>query len=146
MTKNGIGEKERLQVLLTEYTSLRSEINVRMSSVYQVAWITAAVTIYLLQQEEDGGIPLILGFVAGLIGLLICAWTLARDLVRAALRVKQIEFEVNRRAGEQLLVWETEWGGQTSRLWGARTFRKILLLDRPPYSNRPTARLMKPRR
>lgn len=129
-----IGEKERIQILLSEYTSLRSEINTRMSSVYTVASITAAVVIWLLQRE-DADRALYLGLAASIAGLFICAWTLARDLVRAALRVKQIERDINRRAGEKLLVWESEWGGQTSSLWRARMLHSVLGLNRPPYSN-----------
>jgi hypothetical protein len=134
MSDTGLGEKERLQVLLAEYSSLRSEINARMTSVYTVASFSAAVVIWLLQQ--DAGHRLYLGLAAAVVGLSICAWTLTRDLVRTALRVKQIELEVNRRVGERLMVWETEWGGQTSSLWGDRLLHTILHLNRPPYSDK----------
>jgi hypothetical protein len=132
MTDTGLGDKERLQILLAEYGSLRSEINARMTSVYTVASFAAAVVIWLLQQVDPARIYL--GLVAAVVGLSLCTWALMRDLVRTALRVKQIEMEVNRRAGERLMVWETEWGGQTSLLWSGRVLRKILRLNRPPYS------------
>jgi hypothetical protein len=131
MVDTGIGEKERVQILLAEYTSLRSEINARMTSVYTVASFTAGIVIWLLQQQAGS---LYLGLAAAGIGLTLCAWALMRDLVRTALRVREIEAEVNRRAGERLLVWETEWGGQTSSLWGGRLLRKALHLNRPPYT------------
>jgi hypothetical protein len=105
-----------------------------MTRVYQVATMTALVLIWLLQQK-DGGAPFYLGLTAAIVGLSICAWTLARDLGRAGIRVKQIEREVNRRAGERLLVWESEWGAQTSPIWGTRLMHRILRLNRPPYSD-----------
>jgi hypothetical protein len=134
MTDAVLGEKERLQILLAEYNSLRTESTARMTSVYQVATMTALVLIWLLQQK-DGGAPFYLGLTAAIVGLSICAWTLARDLGRAGIRVKQIEGEVNRRAGEPLLVWESEWGAQTSPIWGTRLMHRILHLNRPPYSD-----------
>ena len=42
-----LGEKERIQILLTEYASLRAEINARISSIYQVAAIIALITTWL---------------------------------------------------------------------------------------------------
>lgn len=38
-----VTEKERIQILLAEYTSLRTEINARMTSVYTVASFGVAV-------------------------------------------------------------------------------------------------------
>jgi hypothetical protein len=132
MTNGDIGAKEHIQILLAEYNSLRSEINARMSSVYQVVAITAVVAVWLLQQRF--GMRLYLGVAAAAVGLALCAWALMRDCVRAALRVKQLEREINRRAGEHLLVWESEWGGQTSSLWALRVLHILLGVNRPPYS------------
>jgi hypothetical protein len=133
MMDEKIEQKDRIQILLAEYGGLRSEIHARSSSIYQVATIAALILIWLLQQQI--GMRLFLGATAAMLGLLLCAWALTRDLVRAALRIKQIESDINRRAGEELLVWETKWGGQTSTLWSARLLRIILGLNRPPYSN-----------
>jgi hypothetical protein len=132
MTDNTIGEKERIQILLAEYNSLRSEILARTTSVYQVAAISALAAIWLLQQQI--GKRLLVGGTLAVIGLSICAWVLARDSMRAALRVQELEKEINRRAGEHLLVWDNEWGGMTTTLWGSRTIRILLGLNRPPYS------------
>jgi len=53
MSESAIGQKERIQILLTEYASLRSEINARMTSVYQVAAVTAVAVTWLLQQTDS---------------------------------------------------------------------------------------------
>jgi O-antigen ligase len=132
MTENAIGEKERVQILLAEYSSLRAEILARTTSVYQVAAISALAAIWLLQQPF--GKRLLVGGILAVVGLSICAWVLARDSMRAALRVQELETEINRRAGEHLLVWDNEWGGMTTPLWGSRIIRSILGLNRPPYS------------
>jgi hypothetical protein len=132
MTETSIGAKEQLKILLAEYTSLRTEANARVTSIYQVASITAAVVIWLL---KDGGGPFYLYFIAAFLGLFICAWNLARDLGRTGIRIKQIETEINKRAGEHLMVWENEWGGQASKLWGSPIVHCILGLNRPPYSS-----------
>src|SRR5579862_4409121 len=132
MPDNAVREKEWIQILLAEYNGLRAEINARMSSVYQVATITALVAVFLLQQQDRTRLGL--GLLAGALGLGICAWAIARDLVRAALRLKELEREINALAGRHLMVWETEWGGQTSSLWSARILRILLRLNRPPYS------------
>jgi len=134
MPNTGLDEKDRIQIILAEYNSLRAESTARMTSVYQVATMTALVLIWLLQQK-DGGAPLYLGLIAAIAGLSICAWTIARDLGRTGIRVRQIEGEINKRAGEDLMVWESKWGGQTSSLWGSQTMHRILRLNRPPYSD-----------
>jgi hypothetical protein len=133
MTDVSIGEKEKVQILLAEYSSLRSEINARMSSIYQVAAIVAVTMIWLLNQNF--GPTLVVGWALALIGLFLCGWALTRDCVRAALRVRELEREINRRANDHLLVWECEWGGQTSSIWSNRLLYAFLRLNRPPYLN-----------
>jgi hypothetical protein len=133
MTDSGIGEKEQIQILLAEYSSLRSEINSRITSVYQVAAIAAVAAAWLLQQTL--GARFFIGVALTIIGLSLCAWVLIRDCIRASIRVQELEKEINRRAGDRLLVWETEWGGnKASPLWRNNIIHILLRLTRPPYS------------
>ena len=135
MTDQTIGEKERIQILIAEYSSLRSQLIARTTSIYQVAAILAIAAIWLLQQQI--GMMLWMGGGLTVIGISACAWCLARDCMRAALRVRELENEINRRAGERLLVWDSEWGSMNERIWSSRITHTVLGLNRPPYSRRP---------
>jgi hypothetical protein len=109
MAEDQIGQKEKITILGLEYNALRSEINARTSSIYQVVGILAAVTVWALTQSLNAG--LIGGLALAVIGIATCAWFLTRDIVKASFRVQDLEREINRRAGETLLVWENEFGG-----------------------------------
>lgn len=118
-----IGEREKLQVLLAEYTALRSETNARISSSYVVAGAIAMVIVWLLQQPigVSWGIAL---FIA-VVGFAYCARVLSFDAVNAAVRVRELEREINRRVGEKLLIWESERGGLNAGYWRT-VFRRPL--------------------
>jgi hypothetical protein len=131
MTDEKIGEKEKIQILLAECNSLRAEINARISSSFTVYSIAAAVFVWLLGQQF--GTSLLIGSLLAAVGLTALAVAIIHDCVRAALRVMQIEREINKRANERLLVWETYWGGQAGGAWRSSRLRKLLRLDRPPY-------------
>ena len=48
-----------------------------------------------------------------------CAiWFTIRDIHKAASRLREIERNINLRAGETLLVWESVWGGAIKGWWG----------------------------
>jgi hypothetical protein len=115
MEQETLGAKEKIQILLTEYTSLRTELNARISSMYVGAgWSTVAI-IWLLQQSNS--YSLWIGSLVWGIGAAYCARILSFDLANAARRVREIELEVNRRAGERLLIWESERGGLNRSYW-----------------------------
>ena len=109
MNESQIGEKEKITILGWEYSSLRSEINVRNASIYQVAAVFAAVMAWMLQQNF-GPRAFIAAFLA-IAGFGTCVWFLARDSIKASMRVQDLEDEINRRASEKLLIWENELGG-----------------------------------
>jgi hypothetical protein len=129
MEQQGIGEKERIQILLAEYTSLRTEINARLSSFYVGAGWTTVAIIWLLQQPNNYAFWI--GFLIWGIGAAYCARVLGFDSANAGRRVREIEHEVNRRAGERLLVWESERGGLNRSYW----LRLFFLRRANDYSN-----------
>jgi hypothetical protein len=124
MANEQFGEKEKIQILALEYSSLRSEINVRNSSIYQVAAVFGLVSVWILSQPW--GTKLLIGGCLALIGFFICGWFITRDSIKAAIRVQDLEQEINRRAGEKLLVWESELGGLPHGYWQFRYFFRLL--------------------
>jgi len=124
MSEDQLGPKEKIAILALEYTSLRSEINVRMSSIYQVVAVFAAVSAWMLQQPL--GWHLLLAGCMATIGFATCIWFLARDSIKAAIRVQELEFEINKRAGEKLLIWESELGGLPHGYWQFGYFFRLL--------------------
>jgi hypothetical protein len=116
---NDIEQKDRIQILLTEYTSLRSELNARYSSGFvAIGWVTIAA-VWLLGQltQPKLGCAFWIGLVILLVGALWSLRAIVFDVFNAARRVQEIEREVNDRAGERLLMWETERGGLTAHYW-----------------------------
>jgi hypothetical protein len=116
MAETGIGEREKIQILLSEYSSLRSEINSGISSSYQVVSIGTFLMAWLLQQQEIGP-RFWIGVCIIVVGASYCGRLLAYDVVNAATRVQELESEINRRAGEKLLLWENERGGLNLSYW-----------------------------
>jgi hypothetical protein len=106
----GVGEREKIQIQLSEYNTLRSEILTRTNHGFQIASIGIALAGLLLQKKEFDwpfwvaliilivGIGTLLLFTIGIIG-------------QAARQVQKLEASVNRRAGEILISWETVYGG-----------------------------------
>lgn len=115
-----IGQREKLQILLAEYTSLRSEINSRISSTYSAVAVLILLIVFVLQQNV--GFKFYIGLFIAVVGTGICGRILAYDTFSAARRVQEIEAEVNRRAKEKLLIWETERGGLNAVRWRSATF------------------------
>jgi hypothetical protein len=110
-----IGQKERIQILLAEYESLRSEMNARVSSSYTVAGIATALIVFLIQQPL--GSEFCIGLFVAVVGAAYCGRMLSYDARNASRRVREIEIDINKRVDEKLLVWETERGGLTASYW-----------------------------
>jgi hypothetical protein len=103
-----LSQKDKIQIMMSEYTALRSEIVSRTGYGFQIAAVAFAVISWFIQQPLRGQpwyFWLVTIFIAASFGITIFVNT--RDLTRAANGVKQLEHEVNCRAGEHLLVWET---------------------------------------
>jgi hypothetical protein len=108
MASSGLVQKDRIQILLAEYAALRAEIVGRTGFGFQTAAVGLAGLTWFLQQTLSGRAIwfwVAMAFVG--FGFCIAVFVNLRDLGRAAERLKQIELEVNSRAGEHLLVWET---------------------------------------
>lgn len=127
-----LDHKDRIQILMSEYAGLRAEINSRTGYGFQITAIAAAAATWLLQQTYTDWRPW-LGLVL-ILGALKIMWSVnGRDIWRAARRIRELEREINSRAGEHLLVWETLWGAARTTLFKS-FFSK---LEPSPYSELP---------
>jgi hypothetical protein len=111
-----LGEKDRIQILLAEYGALKAEVLGRTGFGFQIAAVALAAVTWFLQQPLTGK-PWYFwpGMVAVVVSFGVAIFVNGRDLSRAAYRIKELEHEVNSRAGESLLVWET-LGGVVTRM------------------------------
>jgi hypothetical protein len=103
-----LGQKEKIQILLSEYSTLRSEILIRTGYGFQVFMFGFAIVTWLLKEsltDHRWYIWVVLGVTVVAFG--IAVRVNSRELSRAAHRVKELEHEINSRADEHLLVWET---------------------------------------
>ncbi len=112
----GFSDFERVDILLHEYDSLRDEIQQRIAHVYQVVIICAVLATWLLGRTMDGrfwlGVTLMLLLIAAF------GWFNGEDIKRAAAQLRAIEQHVNDLSGEDLLTWETHYGGAIAGYWG----------------------------
>jgi hypothetical protein len=105
----------KIEVLLHEYDTLRQEVMSRYSAQFQTIGAIGVIFAALIAAMVTG-----LGVVPGL-WLIACGfvafWALFlwadADISRLAKRLIELEKDVNTRAGETLLVWESSrsWGG-----------------------------------
>jgi ABC-type transport system involved in Fe-S cluster assembly fused permease/ATPase subunit len=115
MSEIQIGDKEKISILAMEYSSLRSDVNARMSSMFQLSAVFFGVAALMFQQSF--GVRVVVITALALVAFLIGLGLLWHDIVKAGRRVQQLEAEINRRASEKLLVWETELGGLSHGYW-----------------------------
>lgn len=103
---------QKIQILLHEYDTLRNEVLSRYAAQFQstgvLAIIIIGLTTVLITQGAKITILVLIGITVMLyIGAQI--W-IDYDIAKAARRLREIEADVNSRAGETLLQWETVWG------------------------------------
>jgi hypothetical protein len=129
--------EEKLRVLLTEYSALRSEIVARIGHGYQLLAIgTAAMAFFAVIYK---GAPWqLLTFIGALMIVVYVfgCWFILRDIYKLAGRVREIEYDVNDRCEEDLLLWETLSGGAKTGFW----------LGYMPFPRHEMKTLPKPRR
>lgn len=114
MVKIQIGDKEKVSILALEYSSLRSGINARMSNMFQLSAVFVGVAVLMFRQSFGVRAVVITALVVAFFIGLGLLW---HDILKAGRRVQQLETEINRRASEKLLVWETELGGLSHGYW-----------------------------
>ncbi|MBC7783005.1 MAG: hypothetical protein H7144_04125 [Burkholderiales bacterium] len=117
-------EEEKIRILLYEYAGLRSEITNRTNNGFQMLTVGGAVVIWLLSRVQDARSlltdwPFWTCIAASVISIGLGSWFTIRDINKAAMRLREIEADINRRAGEpNLLQWETRWSSMMTGFWG----------------------------
>jgi hypothetical protein len=129
---SGFEQKDKIQILLAEYNTLRNELIARTGYGFQIGAAIAAIITWLLQQSLTAGS--FLGFVFVIGGTLLFARINVRDWAKAAAEVRDLEHEINSRAGEHLLSHERLSGAAGRMGFLSGLFDKI---ERLPKSSLP---------
>ena len=109
-----IEDRERLQIILAEYSSLRLEKIGRINIGYQMAAVfIGSIGLFVTERIDTMSIIAII-IVTVLLGLAI--WKVLLGVLNLATRIKNIEESLNELAGMKLMEWESEWGGASHGL------------------------------
>ena len=99
----------RVTVLLKEYDTLRAEILARIRSRYELLTVGLAGLGLLLARRHSNAALLI-----GLGGLVLGLHTyFGQTISKINDRLADLEAEVNRRLGDELLLWESRHGSNS---------------------------------
>src|SRR5947209_5867288 len=105
-----LNQKDKIQILMEEYKVLRAEIATRTGYGFQISTVSAAAVTWLFGQVDITTWRIWLGFAVILVAVVWASFLNVRDIWKASARVRELEHEVNSRAGEHLLVWERLFG------------------------------------
>src|ERR1700722_3367680 len=105
-------DPEKIDILLKEYDSLRSELVGRVTYWYQLGALAVLVLGWVALCPLDKRTAIILALLVSL-GTFFAA-LLARDVRILGKRIRQLEKEINTLAGADLLKWETHYGGSAT--------------------------------
>lgn len=100
-----LGARDRLAVLLAEYSSMRADQINRAHSAYTL--VAAGIAALGLALQQGVGWLVAFAVLLGAIGFVPL-----RDVQQMNLRVMQLEQEINKRVGEEgLMKWQHSQGG-----------------------------------
>jgi len=132
-------EKDKISIVLEEYRSLRTECmqrNTVLNNILTVAGTVTAGSVGVMVQYS----AYTAGITTLLIILILVTYTfllIDYDSRRINFRLRQIEADINRRAGDHLLRWETEHGLNPEGLGSAANRIMTVVqnfFNRPPLS------------
>jgi hypothetical protein len=104
------GPKDKVQILLSEHSALSTQIIHRTNNTFQLLAVGGALFVWCASQRQID-FRFWLSVVACVVLVLTVLGLIRRDTFIAAARIRQIEQDINIRVGEELLEWETRWGG-----------------------------------
>ena len=111
MTANPFSTSDKVQALLSEYNSLRSEIMQRNSVFNQYCVISVPASVAAVSVVTSAFPPLgVMLFLVICCLLYVVFRIIEFDTLTAAARVRELEAQINEMAGEPLLTWETDHG------------------------------------
>jgi len=110
-----IGEKDKITILLHEYDTLRQEIVNRMNNGFQLLAVCAVLLTLLFQAKST--VMIVVGICVLIAVIVFGLWTTFGNINNAAARLRELEADTNTRAGEKLLIWESECAGALTGWW-----------------------------
>jgi ABC-type transport system involved in Fe-S cluster assembly fused permease/ATPase subunit len=114
MTANPFSTSDKVQALLFEYNSLRSEIMQRNSVFNQYCVISVPASVAAVSVVTSAFPPLGIVLCLVICCLLYIVFRIIEfDTLAAAARVRELEARINEMAGERVLTWETDHGLDT---------------------------------
>ena len=111
-----IDQGQKIAVLITEYNNLRSETVARTGHGFQIGGFSITALSIWAAEETTGKAWLALAVI--IVFLVTAGWFTFREITQANRRLREIEIDINDRAGEDLLVWENLWDGWATGFWG----------------------------
>jgi hypothetical protein len=101
-------QKDKVKILFHEYDTLRTEVIHRINNGYQ---LIAGVTGLLIWLVSHAGVNWRFCILLGIsVAVVLVLWRgIYQDIKTIARRLRELENEINKLAGETLLVWETRW-------------------------------------
>jgi hypothetical protein len=94
---------------LHEYDALRRQIEQRTGHGY-LLFSAAALAFFNVTAIDTLGLRFWIVFAISGTTILLASWFIIRDIGLASRRLRELEEDINDRAEEDLLVWETVWG------------------------------------
>ncbi len=111
---NAFDANEKLHVLLVLYESLRWDILVRTGGMYTLV-ATLTVVISLIPSAFEKGFIILVPALAIVLPVFAAFfYAIHRDIEKAAARLRDLERQINGLVGEELLDWETRYGGSAT--------------------------------
>jgi len=111
MIANPFSTSDKVNSLLFEYNSLRSEIMQRNSVFNQYCVISVPASVAAVSVVTSAFPPLGIVLFLVICCLLYVVFRIIEfDTLAAAARVRELEAQINEMAGERLLTWETDHG------------------------------------
>ena len=125
-------ERQKITILLAEYNTLRAEIIAAKGSAWQAVSLIVPVIVAIVGFYVSTTMHPTFSIVGSGVGfivviILFAVWGVDMSTRKFAGRLRELEDDINRRAGERLLLWENEHG------WGSM-LRKTHVPN-PPQSN-----------
>src|ERR1051325_5965401 len=127
-------EEQKISILMAEYNTLRSEAVARTGHAFQIAGFCITALSIWAAEETSGKTWLAL--TAIIVLLVASGWFTFREITKANRRVREIELDVNDRAGEDLLIWENLWDGWATGFWGRASPHSRAKLQSQPSPSR----------
>jgi hypothetical protein len=112
MDEQPLGKKDKISVLLAEYSTLRAEAQQRLTLLVQCTAIAITVLVALMgvaiTQPQFPSLYYLFGvslaLYLGVVGLI------HKNVYDVSTRLCELDEEINDLAGERLLKWETDQG------------------------------------